>query len=560
MARLPRSAIARRAGLILLALLLTTAVVVPQAGGFLGEIAPPASDVLVRQLLGGESGSPPENASGAEAPGAMSSGEWDVGGRADALALLVAQATAPATAIIAAPTVTSAPPTRTTAPSTPTSTPLIQTATTTPASGLQTPVPSIQIGSPTAPAAAGLSSGGGEPIKAALATTSRAFVVPRVVRDSSGVNSILAIFNASSAAASATVRILDGTGREVGSRQVSIPVAGLAQVAAEQLIATGTLTGSALVSADAEIAVAVEERGPSGSVQYEAVDRPAPVVAFPLVARSTGGTTTMVLSNATDRAGQVTAQFIPATGAPISAPPIPLAAFASATLDLASVAGLPPDFTGSARLEAGDVAIAAAIIGSIPGGGTAAYAGFTRGVERLVLPNASSARGGSTAGLFLQNLAEGSVEVTIERRKGADETLPADRRSVARGAALDLDRLGLTATEVQSVTIAGPPGSRLAAVAAVPGGVIRGVPAESREFILPAAAISSGVVLQNLGSAPDRVGIMLLDAEGRRVGSRSVDLEPGASASLTRSDLQVPTGFGGSAVVSAMHPVGVVAR
>jgi hypothetical protein len=254
------------------------------------------------------------------------------------------------------------------------------------------------------------------------------------------------------------------------------------------------------------------------------------------------------------------AQFILPTGAQVSAGPIPLPAFGAATLDLATVAGLPPDVTGSARLDAGDLAIAAALIESSPGGAAAAYAGFTRGADRLVLPNASSARGGSTAGLFVQNLADTPVDLTIERRKGKDETLPVDRRSVGRGAILDLDRLGLTTSEVQSLTIAGPPGARLAAVAVVPGGVVRGVPAEVRELILPAGAIASAVVLQNLGSQPDRVGILLLDPDGHRVASRSVDLDPGASTSLTRADLQVPTGFGGAAVVSSMQPLGVVAR
>jgi hypothetical protein len=400
-----------------------------------------------------------------------------------------------------------------------------------------------------------------EPVKASLATTSRTFSVPRFVHDPAGASSGLAIFNPGTKPVAATIRVRDATGRELLARPLTIPIAGQGRFAAEEVAARGVVTGSATVSADGEIAVAVEERQGTTVISYEATGWPGAEVAFPLVPRGATGSTLIAMQNVTDRPGTVTATFSVAAGAaPITAAPIAVPPFGAATLDLATVPGLPPTFSGSARLDAGDVAIAATLLTTGPAGASGAYAGFARGTERLAIPGAAVTSGGPSR-VVLQNLADLPAELLLERRKASDQPPPpVERRSLARGTTQDVGALGVAVSAHESLVVAGPRGSHLVAVAQVPGGFVPAAPATTTQHLVPAAVLRSGVLVQNYGEEKAQVAVLALDADGDRVGARTAELEAGATLSVAVAELRLPPNFGGAVVVAGTQPIGVVVR
>ncbi len=406
------------------------------------------------------------------------------------------------------------------------------------------------------------SSSSSSPVLAALGSASRIAYAPRVTRANSGR---VVIQSAHSAAASVTVLTRDEGGREIGRQSVTIPPFGQAVLRATELLGTTGSAGTVTLSSDGDITAAVEEQGPnSQSLTYDAVAHLSNVSAFPLVSKSSAGGTLLSLQNVSDKAAEISLTFTPSSGTAITGPTVRLAPFAAQTLNLADLTEVPAGFVGSALARANQTAIAGVAI-DLRSDRLAAYSGFGEGKEQLLLPSALGA-GGTTrvAGyqIAVQNLGSGGADVTTERVKRNDNS-PANptsaRRNLAVGSATILDE-PTASTDSAGVRVSGPTGAKLVALVQVDNQLRKVVTAERGMLMVPLVSSSNSLALQNLSGDPAKVAIQLMDADGVARASQRLDLEPGAATRADLSQLRLPSGFSGTALVASDQPLAVVAR
>lgn len=392
-----------------------------------------------------------------------------------------------------------------------------------------------------------------------LQASSHTFAVPRLVQGV-GASTRIVVQNPDTDAADVTVIAYEEGGRQAARQSLTIAALGQATVRSDQLSLSSGFVGSAIVGADREIAVAVEETTGAVVAAYGAVGRPSPVAAFPLVRKSGTASTTLALQNVTDRAAEVTLTFSATGGggAALSVPTISLPPFGSRSLNLATITEIPEGFVGAALARANNVAIAGAYVSPTSGIG---YGAFGDGSEALLLPLSRQWR--STAGpttIAVQNLDPTPVAASVVRHRAAAGSHPPQPLLLAPGAAATIPAAPAgQPDDVESITLTAPSGSRLAAVVEAGPSLVRGVPASSGASYLPHAALDA-LFIQNLGQEEATIFALFLDGRGATVASDQWTLAPGEAATRSARELGLPTGFAGSAIILGPAPLGVVAR
>lgn len=400
---------------------------------------------------------------------------------------------------------------------------------------------------------------------------------PLIMKESNGWSTSFTVQSGSQTPTSLSVSLYSETGREVLSLTASLPPFGSVTFEPSQISGLPPgFVGGAIARASVPISGVVnEDRAGQDRLSYEGVSGGSRVVWVPLLMREFGGWNTgLQVQNLGDVASLTRVTYYTRdVSAPLAVSELQIEPRASRTLYQPADSRIPSNWVGGARVESVDGQPLAAIVNEInERGPSMSYVGITRTAPAIFAPLIFKNRGGWDTGLQVQNASTvpTTVLVTYSRTNGAggpwfeenvapaggsvtfyqpaNAELPDDLVGAALVRSDPGQPLGGVVNEVQYSS-----GKAMAYDAPATGGFSLLAPLVYREF----AGWSSGLQVQNVGSAPTTATVTFYQQDGTIVAVAQDLIDPGTSETYYLLDIAtIPRGFAGSAIVaSGSHPV-----
>lgn len=406
-----------------------------------------------------------------------------------------------------------------------------------------------------------------------------ALYFPVAMKDVDGWSTSLTIQNASQRTTKITIEFVDAEGKPIYGFPATLPpmAAATYQPARLPSLPLGFL-GGAVVRADGPIAGVANQDRPGGDrLTYEGFPFGASMVWIPLLMQGDWDSAFQVQNLGAESTSARVTFYGPDNSTPVSDASVLLPPLASNSLSPPSGEGTSAQWVGSAIVESLDHQPLAVVVNHVHGDGAGmSYGGVSwpassiyapllrknnhgRSTELLV-QNAGAAatsvvalytRTGGSGGLWSEELAAEAGGVT-SFSQAANAELPDDFVGAGVVQSLDAAPLGGMVNEVDS--------ERRMAMAydASPGGAQTiFAPLVYREF----AGWSSGLQVQNVGSAATVLTVTFYRENGSAVASVEDSVDPAASKSYFLEALDgVPRGFIGSvvAVSSNGQPIAAI--
>jgi hypothetical protein len=302
---------------------------------------------------------------------------------------------------------------------------------------------------------------------------------------------------------------------------------------------------------------------PPSASSYPAISSPSPELYFPLVMRERNGwSSRLILMNTGARPAVGSLTFLDADARTVAGGPVVVPGRGVLTQDLTAVPGLSPRYVGAAVVRA-DSRLAGVVFHERQGADRMAVEGLAAGAAKLFAPLVARTYHGLSSGVQVQNLgmSAAAVSLTYVQDTGATWSQMASIAPLASATFYAPSHPDLPDGFIGSAVIESADGQPLAAhvsliradgVAMAYAAQAGGNPAAPVPLVLRNRnGWSSGIQVQNLGSAPSavRLSFASLDGAGGPWDQAGIVGHAIGATFYLPSNPQLPEEFVGSAMV-----------